>query len=204
MHLQQQQHYTGILIFPNFLAAAKLMGWLQCIAGRIKLDREWYSDDLDVSGWSITSLCSHSGRGRAGPALHVGGCRSGLQPSQECAGFKSSSQPMLYLAFLGRKVNKEVFPLFWAFFLPYVQGLSIDKLGGQLRAPQDEDEDKDENEVWGGRRHRKASRKVHNGCFSSWSITVCMQVNKTERLNWAVHKMDVTNGLWVKIRKMCH
>lgn len=71
------------------------------------------------------------------------------------------------MAFLGGKVNKEVFPLFWAFFLPNVQGLSIDKLGGQLRAPQDEDEDKNENEVWGERRHyhRRASRKVHKCLF---------------------------------------
>lgn len=50
MHLQQLQHYAGILTFPNLLAAAKLMGWLQCVAEETDLDVEWFSDDLDVSG----------------------------------------------------------------------------------------------------------------------------------------------------------
>lgn len=74
------------------------------------------------------------------------------------------SQSSIWHFGVGRK-TEEAFSLFWPFFLPNVQGLSIDMLGGQLRAPQNEDEENDE--VWGGRRryHRKASRKVHKWLF---------------------------------------
>lgn len=165
MHLQQLQHYAGILTFPNLLAAAKLMGWLQCVAEGTDLDVEWFSDDLDVSGWSITSLCPRPGRGRAGPALcwwlQIG---SPAQVRNVQIPKVHHSQSSIWHFGVGRK-TEEVLSLFWAFFLPNVQGLSIDMLGGQLRAPQNEDEENDE--VWGGRRryHRKASRKVHKWLF---------------------------------------